>query len=459
MYNWIRQGPLSILNSPLSALLTILYSLPIMYNKIMHTPIAILGAGPAGMIAAVHAGRSGAKVTLIDANPGLGRKLLVTGSGRANLTNQNVNAARYACVDPAWMETLLARFGQADLIRFFESMGLLTYATSDGWCYPISDSAQSVIAAFTSALELAGVRLFLDHHVTTIRKAQTGFLLKFDSAEDLTCEKLLVAAGGKAYPSLGSKGELFPALAALGHTVLPLVPALAPITADMHTYQKIQGVRLDAHVTLYEVGARRAVPLRRGLPRIYRGVPLLLGETTGNLIFTQWGFNGPAVMDLSHLVARRPGAANLHMTMNFLPYNEAQVRELVQFHRRESIPLDVIPGSSLPPKMTAFFMAQAGLSAGATLKQTSSTQLDKLFSLITRLPVQVTGVRDFEYCQVSAGGVPVTEVDPSTMQSRLVPGLYMAGETVDVVGPCGGNNLQFAFSSGAVAGMAMVAST
>lgn len=410
-----------------------------MYNKIMHTPIAILGAGPAGMIAAVHAGRSGAKVTLIDANPGLGRKLLVTGSGRANLTNQFVSASRYTCSDPAWMETLLARFGHTDLICFFESMGLLTYATSDGWCYPISDSAQSVIAAFTSALELAGVTLLLDHHVTTIRKAQTGFLLHFDSAEDLTCEKLLVAAGGKAYPTLGSKGELFPALAALGHTVLPLVPALAPITADMHTYQKIQGVRLDAHVSLYEGGK-------------------LLGETTGNLIFTQWGFNGPAVMDLSHLVAHRPGAANLHLTMNFLPYNEAQVRELVQFHRRESIPLEVIPGSSLPPKMTAFFMAQASLPAGATLKQTSNTQLDKLFSLITRLPVQVTGVRDFEYCQVSAGGVPVTEVDPSTMQSRLVPNLYLAGETLDVVGPCGGNNLQFAFSSGAVAGMAMVAS-
>jgi len=402
----------------------------------MHTPIAIIGAGPAGIIAAVEAGHRGAQVTLIDANPGPGRKLLVTGSGRANLTNQNVSAARYACADPAWMETLLARFGHADLIRFFESIGVLTYSTSDGWCYPISDSAQSVVAAFNSALELAGVHLLLNTHVSAIRKTTKGFSITVDSGEELTCEKLLVAAGGKAYPTLGSKGELFPSLAALGHTVLPLVPALGPITAEMHLYQKLQGQRLDAHVCLFEGGK-------------------ILGETTGNLIFTQWGFNGPAVMDLSHLVARRPEAKNLHMTMNFLPHNESQVRELVQQHRGETIPLTVIPGASLPPKMTAFFLEQAHLPANATLASTSDAQLNKLFTLITCLPVQVTGVRDFEYCQVSAGGVPVTEVDPETMQSRLVPGLYLAGETLDVVGPCGGNNLQYAFSSGAVAGLAM----
>ncbi len=402
----------------------------------MFTPIAILGAGPAGMIAAVQAGRRGAKVTLIDVNPGLGRKLLVTGSGRANLTNQRVNASRYTCADPAWMETLLARFGHDDLIRFFESIGVLTYATDDGWTYPISDSAQSVVAAFESALSLAGVAFLPKTHITAIRKINKGFELVPESGESIQCQKLLVSAGGKAYPALGSKGELFSSLTQLGHTVLPLVPALGPITAEMHLYQRVQGQRLDAHVKLF-AGEK------------------LLGETTGNLIFTQWGFNGPAVMDLSHWVAKRPNARNLRMSMNFLPHNEAQVRALVKAHRREPIPLAVIPGSSLPPKLMAFFLEQSHLKPDAILATTSDAQLEKLFDWIINFPVQVTGVRDFEYCQVSAGGVPVSEVDPETMQSRFVPNLYLAGETLDVVGPCGGNNLQYAFSSGAVAGMSM----
>lgn len=402
----------------------------------MYTPIAIIGAGPAGMIAAVQAGRRGAKVALLDVNPSLGRKLLVTGSGRANLTNQRVNPGRYSCADPAWIETLLARFGHDDLIRFFESIGVLTYATDDGWTYPISDSAQSVVAAFQSALNAAGVDFIPDCHITAIRKTKKGFELSRESGEPIQCTQVLVSAGGKAYPALGSKGELFSSLQQMGHTVLPLVPALGPVTADMHLYQRVQGQRLDAHVELF-AGEK------------------LLAQTTGNLIFTQWGFNGPAVMDLSHWVARRADARNLRMVMNFLPFNEKQVRDLVKAHRAEPIPLAVIPGSSLPPKLTAFFMEQSHLPADATLASTSDTQLEKLFNWITRFPVQITGVRDFEYCQISAGGVPVTEVNPETLQSRLVPGLFMAGETLDVVGPCGGNNLQYAFSSGALAGLNM----
>ena len=128
------------------------------------------------------------------------------------------------------------------------------------------------------------------------------------------------------------------------------------------------------------------------------------------------------------------------------------MRALVEKHRKDALPLSVIPGSSLPLKLARFVIEKAGLRADATLSQTSDAQLETLFNLITALPLQVTGVRGFEYCQVSAGGVPVTEVDPSTIQSLKVPGLYLVGETLDVVGPCGGYNLQFAFSSGAVAG-------
>jgi predicted Rossmann fold flavoprotein len=410
----------------------------------MHTSIAIIGAGPAGMTAALYSANAGAQVTLIDANAVVGRKLLVTGSGRANLSNSRVNAERYTCADPAWMTTLLQKFGYKNLMRFFESLGVLTCSTADGWTYPISDSAQSVVAAFIPALRRAGVNVLLEHRITAIRKTTKGFALQIQGQEELTCDKLIVAAGGKAYPTLGSKGELFPSLKALGHTVLPLVPALAPVTCEMREYRKLQGVRLDAHVfLLMERAGHGPAPTMR-----------LVDETIGNIIFTEWGLNGPGVMDLSHHISRNP-ESRFEIRLNFLPRDEQSVRNLVAQHRRETMPLAVIPGSSLPPKLTAFLIIKAGLHSDATLDQVSDAQLEKLFALITALPLQVTGVRGFEYCQVSAGGVPVTEVDPATMQSRKVPGLYLVGETLDVVGPCGGYNLQFAFSSGAVAGMAV----
>jgi predicted Rossmann fold flavoprotein len=411
----------------------------------MHTSIAIIGAGPAGMTAALYAACSGPQqVTLLDANAVVGRKLLVTGSGRANLSNRSVTAERYTCADPAWMAALLLKFGYENLMRFFESLGILTCSTADGWTYPISDSAQSVAAAFEAALARAGVNVLLEHRVTAIRKSEHGFTLKINGHEDLDCEKLVLAAGGKAYPTLGSKGELFPSLKALGHTILPLTPALAPVTCEMRDYRKLQGVRLDARVILYEERAGHGpAPTRQ-----------LVDETTGNIIFTEWGLNGPGVMDLSHHISRHP-ESRFEIKLNFLPRDEEAVRKLVKQHRCEAMPLTAIPGSSLPPKLAHFVIEKAGLRADAMLDKTSDAQLEKLFSLITALPLQVTGVRGFEYCQISAGGVPITEVDPATMQSLKVPGLYLIGETLDVVGPCGGYNLQFAFSSGAVAGMAV----
>lgn len=409
----------------------------------MQTPIVIIGAGPAGMTAALFAARAGQAVTLIEGNLQVGRKLLVTGSGRANLTNLAVSPEKYASGSDAsaWLETLFRQFGPTELRRFLEEIGLLTFATADGWVYPVSESAQTVVAAFSSALQRAGVTLLLEHKVMSIRKTSGGFSLSFEKQPELACTSLLLAAGGKAYPTLGSRGECFAALAKLGHSVRPLLPALGPLSADMHLYHSLQGVRLDARVTLFEAGKGNAAPVQ-------------LGETTGNLIFTQWGFNGPAVMDLSHLVARRPNAA-LSMHMNFLPGHEAQVRSLVQSHRHEPVPLTVIPGSNLPPKLCAFILEQCRLTPESTLAEISEAQLKKLMDWITAFPVQVSGVRGFDTCQVSAGGVPVEEVDPATMQSRRVPGLYLAGETLDVIGPCGGYNLQFAFSSGAVAGAGM----
>ncbi len=384
------------------------------------------------MTAALFAAKSGAKVRLIDGNEQVGRKLLVTGSGRANLTNQRMDASRYNCADPAWMQILLAGFGHADLIRILNEIGVLTFATHDGWCYPISESAQTVVDAFANALKLAGVELVLNTKVTSIRKERDGFSVSINSGTVLACDRLIIAGGGKAYPTLGSRGELFPVLKSLGHTIIPLTPALAPVTCEMKPWKALSGVRFDAKTSLFEEGT-------------------LLAETTGNLIFTDWGLNGPAVMDLSHHISTHPNA-RLELRLNPLFRDEDALRDLIKRKIRTQTPISVLLGSVLPPKLAPVILNRAGIDTKTLVNELADGQIEKLLKTASTLPFKVTGVRGFEYCQVSSGGVPVNEIDPLNMRSRIVPGLWLAGETIDVVGPCGGYNLQFAFSSGALAG-------
>ena len=385
------------------------------------------------MTAALFAARSGVNVTLIDGNATVGRKLLVTGAGRANLTNRELNASRYACTNPAWLQTVLSRFGYPELTTFLKSIGVLTYATPDGWCYPLSEYAQTVVDAFAAALDEAGVHLLLDHKVISIRKNNSVFEISFKTQRLHTCSALMVAAGGAAYPTLGSRGQLFPMLKELGHLIMPPRPALAPVTCDMTPWQALQGVRLDASVSLYDVDT-------------------LIDRTTGNLIFTAWGLNGPAVMDLSHHISARPGYP-LRLELNPLFASEDALRSLLREKRDTPIPLTVLLGSALPPKLPPVVLNSLGVRPDIRMNELSDKSLPYLFAQLTALPFSVSGVRGFEYCQVSAGGVPMSEVDPQTMRSRVVHGLQLAGEILDVTGPCGGYNLHFAFATGAVAGM------
>ena len=389
-------------------------------------------------MASLQAAWQGAAVTVFERNPSVGRKLLVTGSGRCNITNEAAgNKGVYACADPEWMEALLGSFGVADLLAVLSDIGILVYQTHDGWYYPLSESAHSVVAAFASALEQSGVVLCSPAQVHAITARKDGFQVAYtrgDREEGQTFDRVIVSAGGMAYPSLGSRGELFAVLERLGHNVFPKRPALAPILADLGPLQPLQGVRLDAGVTLWD-GKNK------------------LGVTRGNLIFTQWGLNGPAVMDLSHYVSARPDAA-LTIALDLLAFTHAAFDQLLARKRDSSMPARVLLGSFFPPKVVDTYLKNARIDGETPLHTLRDGALDRLVRALrdTRLPVK--GVRGFEHCQVSAGGVPVGEVDPRTLESRIMKGLYLTGETLDVVGPCGGYNLQYAFSSGALAGRA-----
>jgi predicted Rossmann fold flavoprotein len=277
------------------------------------------------------------------------------------------------------------------------------------------------------------VELRLSTQVVDFWQQGSGFTVRLPSGEPArtqSFDRLVVAAGGKAYPALGSRGELFPTLARLGHTILPLVPALGPLTLSLGAWKALQGLRFDVKTGIW-AGQE------------------LLGESFGNVIFTAWGMNGPGVMNLSHLAAQQPGE-KLSLSLDFgFAFGQEWERRLA---KDCPATLKAVLEAFFPPKAAEFFLAQAHVPPEARLRELSRAQAQQLSSTLraTRLPI--AGTKGFEHSQVSAGGVPVGEVDPRTCQSRLIPGLYLVGETLDVVGPCGGFNLHFAFGSGCLAG-------
>jgi predicted Rossmann fold flavoprotein len=401
--------------------------------------IGIVGAGPAGMMAALEAAKRGAQVLLFDTNRMVGRKLLVTGNGRCNLSNEGVAADRYVCADPAFLRTALAAFGREELLAALWKLGVVTYATPDGWTYPVSDSAPTVVDAFAAGLDQAGVEIHLLTKIGDIQPRGGRVILEAGGpGHTYEVDAAVVAPGGKAYPALGSKGELFPVLKRLGHSLIPVRPALAPIRAKVAHFHKLQGVRLDVGLAVYRDDVK-------------------LDETVGNLMFTQFGFSGPAAMDMSYLVSlHEPGT--LRLVLNLVPYYLGELRQLLAEKRHEPVPLRVVLGAVLPVKIPPVLLERAGLPVDVTLAEVSNEELDRVVSLMTGISVPAEGTRGFQFSQLSSGGVPVTEVDARTMASRKVRNLYLAGEVMDVIGPCGGYNLQFAFTSGALAGAGAVSS-
>lgn len=389
------------------------------------------------MAAALQTAWQGASVVLFERNQAPGKKLQVTGSGRCNITNQAAGAEKYTCADVQWMHKLLASFGVGELLSLLTDIGIPVSPTHDGWYYPLSDSARTVVDAFASALQLAGVDIRFAHQVQDFFPDGNGWSVVTASPLGLQegqYTRVVVAAGGKSFPSLGSRGELFPVLSRLGHTVLPKRPALAPVLADMKEYKPLLGIRLDAGAVLLEGTSE-------------------LARTRGNLIFTEWGLNGPVVMDLSHYISARPGAA-LTLKLNLLEFHQPAYDSLLSRKRQTATPLRVFLGAFFPLRAVDYFIQRMGQPDGVALQDMDDGILNALTNMLQALKFTVRGVKGFEFCQLSAGGVPVGEVDPVTLESNILPGLHLCGETLDVVGPCGGFNLQFAFSSGSLAGIA-----
>ncbi len=397
--------------------------------------ILIIGGGASGMMAALTAAEQpGNAVTLLERQSRVGRKLLATGNGRCNLTNLDLAATHYHGARPDFAVPALSRFGLDDTLRFFRSLGLLTVADDTGRVYPLSDQANSVLDVLRFALETRGVSVVCSCDVIEVKKKARGYEAISATGERYFCDRLIVAAGSCAGKKLGGTKSGYRLLGMLGHSCTPLSPSLTQIKTDQTHVRALKGVRADALVQLRQNGR-------------------LIAHEAGEVQFTDFGLSGPVAFSLSREAGLLDGA---ELALDFLrAYGCADVDALLQNKRAAmgALPAAELLSGMLHARLGGVIMRRALGSLQRPAGALTDAELTQVRQQLRCFTLPVTGVMGMENAQVTAGGIVTDEFDPQTLESRLAPGVFATGEVLDIDGDCGGYNLQWAWSSGRLAGM------
>ena len=398
------------------------------------TEIIIIGGGASGMAAAIRAAdTAGNRVTVLERQNRVGRKLLATGNGRCNLTNTGAAQRNYHGEDPGFAESALAAYPPETVLRFFEDLGLKTVTEYGGRVYPMSDHAGSVLDVLRLALETRNVRVITGAAVERVRREKDGFRLAWDGG-DARADRLIVACGGCAGGKLGGVMDGYRFLQSLGHSRTALYPALTAIRTAPEYPRALKGVRADV-----------AIALRRG--------KTILESSRGDVLFTEAGISGTAVFDLSRTAAT--GGEGLTAALDFFPEDtwEKLLSDLqARRERWRALPANQVLTGAVQSRVGLMLCKYAGIGGGTALGAVTDAALQRLAGAAKGFTLPVTGVGGFDAAQVTAGGIRTSEFDPETLQSRLAPGLYACGEVLDIDGDCGGYNLQWAWASGLLAG-------
>lgn len=403
--------------------------------------VGILGGGPAGIAAAINISHiSGYDVHLIDSNPRIGRKLSVTGSGRGNLTNLHLDPSRYYSTHPENLSHVLNRWTPLELRKFLNEIGIPTISTEDGWVYPASLSAANMVEILRGNLSAAGVHLMEDSKVTGLRHAQNGFEIKTDNlVQPIKVDSLLIATGSKAYPQLRADAGILSEVSKMGLKSNPFKPALSPLLLRNQELKAISGIRLDLNLTM----------IRDNKP---------ISSSYGNVIFTDYGMNGPGCMNLSHLVSENEKTPTA-LEIDFLTDEQSKTLESIYLGMRsEAMPYRLLYLAFFPEKLTDFFLKNWKIPAQIPCSSIDKKTFCRHIHSIRHYRIESTGTKGYKDSQACVGGILLNEIDMATMQSKKIPGLFFAGEILDVVGPCGGYNLHWAFASGLTAGEAIACS-
>ena len=395
--------------------------------------VTVIGGGAAGMMAALTAAEQGNRVLLLERQNRVGRKLLATGNGRCNLTNLNQSPECYHGAHPAFLAPAMEAFGAPDALEFFEALGLLTVAEDSGRVYPLSDQAGSVVDVLRFALEAAGVELRTEFDVTAIKQTKTGFKIS-SLSESILTDKVILCCGGMAGGKLGGTRSGYELLQSFGHSLTKLYPVLVQLKTDNTWVRSLKGVRADAAVTL-----------KRGVEA--------LAESAGEVQFADYGVSGPAIFEISRAASSAKGELSVHLDLlRNLDFN--QVQNIIR-QRQQSMPtltLENLLTGMVHNRLGRTVLRYAGYDLNAPVSSLKPNDIKKIAGALGDFALPITGNMGFDGAQVTAGGIRTDEFRPDTLESKLVPGLYAAGEVLDVDGDCGGYNLQWAWASGRLAG-------
>ncbi len=407
--------------------------------------IVIIGGGAAGMMAAITAAREDKKadIHILEHKELVGKKILSTGNGRCNYTNEKMGIDFYYSENLEVVRQVLEQFGTEDTLKFFRELGIFS-KSKNGYYYPRSEQAAVVRELFALRLESLGVHVHAGLHVSSIKREGAGFRISVLEAgqtkktAQIKADKVILCAGGKAASVLGSDGSGYDLAKGLGHTIVPVVPALVQLRVKAHPLKKASGVRTDAAVYIYE--NRK-----------------LMDSDTGELQITDYGISGIPVFQVSRHAAKALYYKHpVRAEIDFLPELQKDVvTSMLRFwkkrHRQRQIP-ELLLGA-FNKKLVPCLLKYAGIPMHLKLGELNENTIERLTCTCKNFSMNIEAANGFENAQVCAGGVRLKEINPATMESLRCENLYLAGELLDADGICGGYNLQWAWATGCLAGL------
>ncbi|KGE19488.1 NAD(P)/FAD-dependent oxidoreductase [Paenibacillus wynnii] len=408
--------------------------------------VVVIGGGPSGLMASVAAAEHGASVLLVDKGSKLGRKLGISGGGRCNVTNvkETTELISHIPGNGRFLYSAFDHFNNQDIIAFFENLGIALKEEDNGRMFPVTDKASSVVSALINKVRSLGVQILTDSPVKEIlykENAVEGILLT--SGKKLSAPAVIIATGGKSVPQTGSTGDGYPWAEQAGHTVTELYPTEVPIISREEWIKsgELQGLSLrDVTLAVWNAKGKKVIDHR------------------GDMIFTHFGLSGPIALRCSQFlrqVQKKTGGDAVEMSLDLFPdlkphEMESQLQDKLDLEPKKAI-RNALKGL-IPERMIPLLLVKAGLDGDITGHHFPKSGITALAGILKRLPITVHGTRSLAEAFVTGGGVNLKEIDPGSMESKLMPGLFFCGEILDIHGYTGGYNITAAFSTGYTAG-------
>ncbi len=400
--------------------------------------VVIVGAGPAGLMAAIPCAAGGLRTLVLDGKETIGAKLLISGGGRCNVTNLKADEKDYQSGSLRTVRNILRSFPPERTLQFFKDLGVEMVLEEGTKYFPKEQSAKVVLQALLQAARRAGVVIEKGKKVSTVVSQENLFRISGQDFE-YSAKKLVIATGGLSYPGTGSDGSGYALAKSLGHTLLATTPALTPLLTHDPDWKSLSGITLPVECVLMAAGAK-------------------IARSEGALLFTHVGFSGPAVLDISGSWLRCEKEPKL-LLVNFFPERReddlaAEWSALVVEHPDRSWKKSLM--KYFPERLAEVLLKKSKIDARLRLDQISRKDREIFVRSLFRYPVKVNGAQGYDKAEVTAGGIDLKEVDAKTLESKHCPGLFLAGEVLDVDGRIGGFNFQWAWASGAVVGQSIL---